>query len=158
MKGTLAMTDLPIDSGAIDTDGQATVAPTARPRDRFFKPKHGRGLLARRWGKGESGNPGGRNHVNEARRLAAEKTPAAMRKLVELLDSPDHRVAYMAATAILDRSMGKVGDGPPPPAKPDLPGMGVDLRRLNAEELVALAKLLDRARSGTSDTASPARR
>jgi hypothetical protein len=38
------------------------------------------------------------------RRLAAEVSPDAMRRLIELMEADDERVSYMATTAVLDRS------------------------------------------------------
>jgi hypothetical protein len=45
-----------------------------------------------------------RELYREARRLALDKSPDAMRRLGELIDSTDERVAVMAAQAILDRA------------------------------------------------------
>ncbi len=39
--------------------------------------------------------------------LARSKSTKALRKLAELMDSDDERVAYMACTALLDRAWGK---------------------------------------------------
>ena len=38
------------------------------------------------------------------RRLAAEASPQAMRRLIELMHAEDERVSYMATVAVLDRS------------------------------------------------------
>jgi hypothetical protein len=58
-----------------------------------------------KWKPGQSGNPTGRGGLyHECRRLAAEASPQAMRRLIELMDAEDERVAYMATVAILDRS------------------------------------------------------
>ena len=57
------------------------------------------------WQPGVSGNPTGRGGLYlECRRLAAEASPDAMRRLIELMDAADERVAYMATVAILDRA------------------------------------------------------
>jgi hypothetical protein len=57
------------------------------------------------WQPGQSGNPTGRGGLYlECRRLAAEASPDAMRRLIELMDAEDERVSYMATTAVLDRS------------------------------------------------------
>ena len=54
---------------------------------------------------GVSGNPTGRSGLYlECRRLAAEASPQAMRRLIELMNAEDERVSYMATTAVLDRS------------------------------------------------------
>jgi hypothetical protein len=58
-----------------------------------------------KWKPGQSGNPTGRGGLYlECRRLAAEASPDAMRRLIELMDAEDERVSYMATTAVLDRS------------------------------------------------------
>lgn len=59
----------------------------------------------RRWKKGQSGNPGGiPAAVLEARRLALEHAPKAIRRLAALLDSKDPRVRLAAAEGLLDRA------------------------------------------------------
>ena len=58
-----------------------------------------------KWKPGQSGNPTGRGRLyQECRRLAAEASPNAMRKLIKLMDAEDERVAYMATVAVLDRA------------------------------------------------------
>lgn len=61
-----------------------------------------------RFQKGVSGNPGGRPampaEVKEALEAASER---AAKRLVELVDSDDPRVALMASNAVLDRLFGK---------------------------------------------------
>jgi hypothetical protein len=57
------------------------------------------------WRPGVSGNPSGRGGLYlECRRLAAEASPQAMRRLIALMDAEDERVSYMATTAVLDRA------------------------------------------------------
>ena len=57
------------------------------------------------WQPGVSGNPTGRGGLYlECRRLAAEASPDAMRRLIELMEAEDERVSYMATVAVLDRS------------------------------------------------------
>jgi len=58
--------------------------------------------------KGKSGNPGGRPQVKgEVRKLAQSKAPRAFKRLVELMESKDQRVAIAASNAVLDRAYGK---------------------------------------------------
>jgi len=58
--------------------------------------------------KGKSGNPGGRPLVcGEVRELAQSKAPRAFKRLVELMESKDQRVAMAASNAVLDRAYGK---------------------------------------------------
>lgn len=60
--------------------------------------------------KGSSGNPGGRPPLSaEVRLRAQEATPAALDKIVALMDSDDPRIVLMACKEILDRAFGKVG-------------------------------------------------
>jgi hypothetical protein len=62
-------------------------------------------MRSRIWPQGVSGNPTGRSGLYlECRRLAAEASPQAMRRLIELMHAEDERVSYMATTAVLDRS------------------------------------------------------
>jgi hypothetical protein len=58
--------------------------------------------------KGQSGNPGGRSKTTrEIAQLALEGSERAIRRLIELIDSRDERVALSAAIAVLDRGCGK---------------------------------------------------
>jgi Family of unknown function (DUF5681) len=58
--------------------------------------------------KGQSGNPGGRPKIaGEIRELAQQHAPAALERLVRLMNSTSGRVAVAAAQAILDRACGK---------------------------------------------------
>ena len=58
-----------------------------------------------KWKPGQSGNPTGRSGLYlECRRLAAEASPEAMGRLIELMHAEDERVSYMATVAVLDRS------------------------------------------------------
>jgi hypothetical protein len=77
--------------------------------------------------KGQSGNPGGRPKESaEAKRLAQEHGPAAIAKLVELMNCGQARTEVAAAQAILDRAYGK-------PAQPVVGGDEDDnpIRTLN---------------------------
>jgi len=58
--------------------------------------------------KGASGNPGGRPKVEgEIREIAQLNGPAAIRRLVQLMNDRDKRVALAACNAILDRGYGR---------------------------------------------------
>jgi hypothetical protein len=83
-----------------------------------------------RWKPGESGNPTGRGKLYfECRRLAAEASPMAMRRLVELMAAEDERVAYMSAVAILDRAGVKPMDYDPGEAARELSSIPLEERR-----------------------------
>ena len=61
------------------------------------------------WKPGQSGNPSGRPKVASAvRELARANCPKAMKRLIELVDSEDERVAFMASKELLDRGYGRV--------------------------------------------------
>lgn len=62
----------------------------------------------RPWKPGVSGNPRGRPKVaEEVRTLARAHGQRALERLVELIDDPDPRVAFMASREVLDRAYGK---------------------------------------------------
>jgi hypothetical protein len=85
-------------------------------------------LRAHCWQPGQSGNPGGQSgDYGEALRLTRRAAPAAVRRLIELMDSDDERVAAVACNAILDRALGK------PAALPAVPigGPGCPLDRFD---------------------------
>ncbi len=65
-------------------------------------------MVGRPFEKGRSGNPGGRAKENpEVKTLARQNAPRAIKRIIELMDSKDERVALAAANAILDRAYGK---------------------------------------------------
>lgn len=97
-------------------------------------------FVERKWVKGQSGNPGGvGGPVREAQRLAKEATPAAMRRLIELVGSADERVALVAAQGVLDRSMGKP-KGPLPDEAPKAPML--DFSQMTVAELDIADRML----------------
>lgn len=61
-----------------------------------------------RFVRGQSGNPGGRPKVErEVREVLWQNGVQAARRLVELMSSPDEKVALSAAQTLLDRTLGK---------------------------------------------------
>jgi hypothetical protein len=65
-------------------------------------------LAANRWQPGQSGNPSGHNgEYGQAMKLARQAAPDAVRRLIELMNSEDERVAAVACNSILDRALGK---------------------------------------------------
>src|SRR6266446_5084792 len=79
--------------------------------------------------KGKSGNPGGRTkQFAQCQRLCREASPDAARRLIELIQSEDERVALMAADKVYERAWGKPKDydpnaesvKKPPPFDPSL--------------------------------------
>jgi hypothetical protein len=78
-------------------------------------PAHGNGAL-RPFQPGQSGNPSGKGGLfHEAQRICREASPAAARRMVELMSSADERVALLAAEKVMERAWGK------PKEKPDAP-------------------------------------
>src|ERR1700720_2162279 len=64
--------------------------------------------------KGKSGNPGGRTkQFAQCQRLCREASPDAARRLIELIQSEDERVALMAADKVYERAWGKPKDYDP---------------------------------------------
>jgi hypothetical protein len=95
-----------------------------------------------KWKPGQSGNPTGRGGLYlECRRLAAEASPDAMRRLITLMDVEDERVAYMATVAVLDRSGVKPIDYDP--AQDVIPPMW-DPGALTAKEREQLKAMLEK--------------
>lgn len=95
-------------------------------------------LAANRWQPGQSGNPSGHSgEYGEAMRLARQAAPDAVRRLTELMQSEDERVAAVACNAILDRAFGKPKEYDPP-AKSSYDRLSdQELRRQVLERLVA---------------------
>src|SRR5689334_3898799 len=89
----------------------AVTTPDASPAN----ARPGRANLRPPWPKGFCPNPGGKGSLyHETQALARQAAPAAMRRLIELIDDPDPRVATIASNAVLDRAFGK-----PKEAKPE---------------------------------------
>ena len=60
------------------------------------------------WKKGVSGNPGGRPHQpQEMLEIARAESPAAFRRVCDLVQSKNEQVALAAAKEVLDRAWGK---------------------------------------------------
>lgn len=64
--------------------------------------------ISTRFQKGVSGNPGGKAKLDvNVKELARSKTKRAFERIVELVESDDERVAFMAAKEVIDRAYGK---------------------------------------------------
>ena len=60
------------------------------------------------WQKGQAPNPTGKGgKFQEARSICREASPEAARKLVELIDDPDPKIAGWASEKVLERAWGK---------------------------------------------------
>lgn len=100
--------------------------------------------VAGRFVKGQSGNPGGRPKQDpETREALRAASPAAARKLVELLKSKNEKIAFQAAQEILNRTEGK----PRESVSMDL-SAGVDMR---AQIRSVLLERLDGQRAEATD-------
>lgn len=95
------------------------------------------------WKPGQSGNPNGRpKKVQTLAALAEDQSEKAMRKLAQLIDSDDDRVALVAAQAVLDRVMGK-------------PKQSVETTHKREASDYSRAELLAIARMGREGVATP---
>lgn len=96
---------------------------------------------------GQSGNPGGKSAgQKECLALAREASPNAMRKLIDLMQSCDDRVAIMAADKVLERAYGKAKEQTDEDQKP-----AIDLSKCPPEAL-ALIKAALAMMAGTAPT------
>lgn len=112
--------------------------------------------LNKPWVKGEYGNKSGTSAaVLQVKRLALEYCPRAIGRLVALMDSGDERVALHAATAILDRGVGK------PKAHLDATIRPHEITEITDVELVAIAsagRARDVVEASVAQESDPVRR
>jgi hypothetical protein len=88
-------------------------------------------LAANRWRPGQSDNPSGHSgEYGVAIKLAKQAAPYAVRRLIELMDSEDQRVAAVACNSVLDRAFGRPG----PAAKEEKEGMEARLANMTREQ------------------------
>jgi hypothetical protein len=90
--------------------------PPAPPRQRSARGRHPASLANLvKWQAGQPNpNPGGRTDDYLAcQRICRDASPDAARKLVELINDPDPRIALMAADKIVDRAWGRPRDYDP---------------------------------------------
>ena len=126
-------------------------------------PAHGKGYL-RPFQPGQSGNPSGKGGLfHAAQRICREASPAAARKMVELMNSSDERVALMAADKVLERAWGKPKEKPEDAPDPEAAERAQQARAALHQWLDALAKpaplvleKVDEPQRPTSRSAFPA--
>lgn len=95
------------------------------------------------WKPGQSGNPGGRPALySEVLAMAREFAPKAISRLIELIQSPDDRVALMAADKLLERAYGK-----PKEIQDDKSSAPPDLGALDAADLAELRRIAGKMRT-----------
>lgn len=86
--------------GAVTVDATGEVVSNAEA-----KPKY---KIQPRWKPGESGNPSGLSKKHfELQAIARAKSPRAFERVVELVESPDERIALMASKEVLERAFGR---------------------------------------------------
>lgn len=97
------------------------------------------------WSAGQSANPGGRpkktDEMREAEALARKNSPAAIRRLVALMESKDPNAAIKAANSILDRAFGRPAQAITGPDGDPLVAQVVDWSKVTDEQLRALASI-----------------
>lgn len=87
--------DIARDAEATSQNNRVTTKKPGGATGRGFKP-------------GQSGNPGGRPPIPADIRVKAAKfTGRALERIVELIESSDERVAFMASKELLDRVHGR---------------------------------------------------
>lgn len=75
--------------------------------------KRGNSANLKPFQKGVSGNPGGKpKQFFDVQRLARQHSPRAFQRILELVESDDERIAYMASNTVLERAYGKVQAAP----------------------------------------------
>ena len=106
-----------------------------------YIPSHGRGRL-QMWEPGKSGNPGGMGVrlYHEVRKLAADKSMAAMERIISLMHCDDDRVAFIACQTVLERGIGKPRDH----SAEESAKSQVDLSALSDDERASLAMMLSK--------------
>lgn len=103
------------------------------------------------WKPGQSGNPLGLAAAyGDVIRAAREASPGALLRLIELIQSPDDRVALMAADKLLERAWGK-----PKEAQDDKAAGPPDLGALNAGDLAELRRIAGKMRAQDAPAAAP---
>ena len=113
-----------------------SVAANERPA---IVPSHGRGML-RPWRPGERGNPTGKlGEYHAVRRLCADHSLDAAKRLIALTTDTDTRVAFMAIKEVLERGIGKARD------HADEQGGHIDLSALSPDERQAMVEMLKKA-------------
>jgi hypothetical protein len=119
--------------------------------EKTAKPRRGPG---RPFKKGESGNPSGRKPVPENVKEALKAlTPFAVRRLGELIEDDNGKVAVTAVKEVLDRNLGKAPqtlelankDGKPFETRTIDPSKLTTDQLRNLRELIALATASARA-------------
>jgi hypothetical protein len=109
-------------------------------RDLKGLPPAKAGPRGRPFGKGESGNPGGRpKGVGEIRDLARQYTAAAVATLVEICENWRNESARVAAaSALLDRGWGKASVSADDPSLAEAPQQLIAIRFVGAEPVGTL--------------------
>jgi hypothetical protein len=140
--------------GAVETGNCVPMARARGGDDRPLVPQPHGGAI-RPFPKGVTHNTSLRAVRKQALELLHTGTEAASRRLLQLAESDDERVAVIASTQVLDRTLGKVSDAPQGQegsAKLDLAVLTPDERTELMGHLAAIRRLRDlvTARGGRS--------
>lgn len=95
--------------------------------------------------KGQTGNAGGRPKIpKDVKQAFTEMNPKAARRLAELLESYDEKVAMRAVEYVIDRNLGRVPQGIELTGKDGGPihTAKVDTSKLTVEQLKQLRELV----------------
>jgi hypothetical protein len=117
----------------------AEISSVPSPRPRVARGRHPASLANLvRWEPGKVVNPGGRTDDYLAcQRICREASPDAAKKMVELINDPDPRIALMAAERIVDRAWGRPRDYDPK-RDAEHPRPSFDPRAYSTAELLQL--------------------
>jgi hypothetical protein len=108
--------------------------------------------VLRPWQPGQSGNPSGKGALfQESQRLCREHSPRAARRLIELMESEDERVSFMAAKEVWERAWGKVPDYNP---ADDENRPAVDVSSMSVADQKRLLQLFRQAARGRENDVS----
>lgn len=92
----------------MDMQGDSARDAEATPQNNPVTTKKPGGATGKGFKPGQSGNPGGRPPIPADIRIKAAKfTGRALERIVELIESSDERVAFMASKELLDRVHGR---------------------------------------------------
>ena len=130
-----------------------SIAPLNAANAERGKKKVPPALVAHAFKPGQSGNPGGRTaSFAECQQLAREASPDAMRRLIELMASPDERVALVAADKVLERAWGKPKEYDPDASGKRFSEMAPEERAREIERIFKLAReVIDREKAIESE-------
>lgn len=97
---------------------------------------------------GVSGNPGGvKTGLGEVRSLAREKSPRAVERLCEWIESDNAKASVPACVAVYEIAWGRIGSQKDLGASDPSTSKRIDLSRLSSEELAQFRALAMKAKA-----------